>query len=53
MKEYRCKACPALLFRADGEHGRCEIVCRKCGTKQTIYLGGYRKSKARLTVVSA
>jgi hypothetical protein len=41
VNEERC-ACGALLFRSDAERGRLEIVCRKCGRKQTVYLGGYK-----------
>jgi len=51
VKEHRC-ACGALLFRADAERGRLEIVCHKCRKKQTVYLGGYQR-RPRLTVVRA
>lgn len=46
MNEARCPSCGALLFRSDAEHGRLEIVCRKCGRKQTVYLGGYKARAA-------
>jgi uncharacterized Zn finger protein (UPF0148 family) len=48
VNEARCPSCGALLFRSDAEHGRLEIVCRKCGRKHTVYLGGY-KALPRLT----
>jgi hypothetical protein len=51
MNEQRC-ACGALLFRSDAEHGRLEIVCRKCGKRQTVYLGGYQH-RPKLTVLKA
>lgn len=40
MVEYRCRKCHRLLFRAEAERGKVQVICpdRRCRTAQLIFL---------------
>jgi hypothetical protein len=46
MTEYACRACNGWLLSSDAPLGRVVVVCRgrRCGLRQTVYLGGRRSA---------
>jgi len=55
MRSYYCR-CGAWLLNSDAEVGRIEVCCRdrRCGRRQTVFLGGKRTAEevARLRAES-
>jgi hypothetical protein len=53
LTEYRCRKCNWWLFSSDAEGGRVEVTCqnRRCGCRQTVYLGGRLTKRPALAIV--